>query len=277
MRRSTTAIATTVVALGILTGCEGLGTRTTSEFASVTSDRTYQRTPVGLDTPGLGRGHELRRVTQNDNPYDLEGPVIHEEAIYEFANDLAKPGEFSSYMVLRDHHSRIPNRNAGELEITSWFIYIPTNVLDGEEAAHTLRLSMTGKYAQRSKLRKIDTSGMQTGTFKESHLDQPIDLETITFGRTPEGEPIEWYAPRVEDEAEGDGNLPFYMIRVDGTGYEINDDQSSPNFGQITLRSESPIMKPMKVLRSIYKLRTPTEQPAPDEDNPGQAVESPGN
>lgn len=180
-------------------------------------------------------------------------------------------------MVLRDHHKRTPNRETGELEVTSEFIYIPTDVLSNGKTTHTLPLSMTGKYAQTSELREIDTSGMQTGKFRESHLDQPIDLETITFGRTPEGELIEWYVPRVETAAEGDGNLPHYMIRVDGTKTPINNDKSSPNFGQITLVSTHPIKRPIKVSRSDYEARAPIEQSVPAKDNPGQAAEGPKN
>jgi len=267
------AIAAGTLALSALEGCSSVQRTTAPEKGQVMNQIDYRRSPIAYSTPGNQTGHELRRVTEQDTQYALEGIVIHGKAMYEQENVLKKPGEFQSYFVLQeDRHLVLDSLNhvVGE---TSEFIYIPTIVNNkSNQPASKITLRTDGLYGVRANMTEYPTEGVETGTFHETQNDARHNIRTITIGTNILEEPMEWYVPRVEEGGESPNALSFYMMQVDGTTKDI-----APN-GKIMLISTSGILRPMKISRETYNKRPSTPEPvlpiAP-EDNTGQGTESP--
>lgn len=259
----------------ILAGCNGL--RNNSSMG-ITSSTDYQRSSEKYSTGNNIKGNMLRRVTQKDFRYSLEGVVLHERMFYTEKNAEKRDGELNFYLLARDEHTREINPEEKQVSRSSLLIYVPEKVLakSGKEA-HKLKLRKDGKYAASANITKFDPWGIQVGTFRENEEDAKFNLKTIAIGLDSEGNPQEWYVPAVEEEETSNlGALPFYFIPVKNTKQVINND------GSITLDSPDGIWRPKALSTRDYndrpiikaleeKIRT--EEKSRQEQNPGQALE----
>jgi hypothetical protein len=268
---SKTGLALTTAA--VLTMLPACTSTPSTERGQVISQTNYQRPSVQYTSPGNQTGHELRRTTEQDTHFALEGIVVHGQAMYEQENIRRQLGEFQSYFVLREDRSLILDDLDHVVGETSESIYIPTIVNNSSgQPASRITLRSDGPYGIRANMTQFQTDGVETGIFHETHNDIGHNIKTITFGTNAQGEPMEWYAPRVETGGDSPEALGFYMMQVSGTAKEI-----SPE-GTITLDSTSGILRPTRVSRETYNQRTPMPEPIPPitpEDNTGQGTEVP--
>lgn len=264
----------------VSTGCATTSRAYQTQRGLITQT-TFQRTPVIHTVPRNIKGHELRRVTEQDSRYSIEGVVLHGKPMYEQENTYQQNGEFHTYFVLKKDHLKDIDDEAGETgktSIESERLYIPTLVKSNSgEPLRTLPLNPTGRFAVKAKVTHYDTRGVQTGIFIETQDDMKINIKTMTLGG------VEFYVPAVEPKelkrlagfAKKRQPLPafdFYMLPKEGTKRKQADN------GEVTLWSRQGMFRPLMVTRKDYEARAPDEfmgPTVPEDDNPAQAASKP--
>ena len=215
-------------------------------------DTNYQRPSISYSTPDHIRKHELRKVTNLDSLYSLERVVINGNDLYVQQNNRKRESELDFYLVRFEDHRKILNSLENEAQITSDFLYLPTqfkvkiteNGKEVEKPARKMPLKNEGNFSISAKITRYDTSNLDLGIIKENQKDTAFKIKTIAIKNE------EYYTPVVEDsQLANQDALNFYIADVENTIKEIDSN------GNITLITDNGIFHPLKISRKDYESR----------------------
>lgn len=258
MNRTLSALGTFgALSLAALINTECTNHRNSPEPIRIQTKISYQRPQVQLNTPENIKKHELRRITEQDSPYNLEGVVICGTPFYEIPNKRNNLNEYHTTIVLKKDCVKEIDRDGKKLNFSYKTVYIPILAEDSETddgKKHKFTFRKDGDYAVNATSQKLNTQRIETGIFREVQDNATFSIRTITLG----GE--EFYVPYakkeelkelIEKERNGESldRLKFSMIPVNGTKLIIADD------GEISLWSERGIYVPRKTSKEDFNTK----------------------
>ncbi|PIN90478.1 hypothetical protein COU60_01495 [Candidatus Pacearchaeota archaeon CG10_big_fil_rev_8_21_14_0_10_34_76] len=240
MSRLRNTAASGLVALAALSGCESSSLFSQSD--RIETSPSFRLGTGSYATDEARKGQRIGHVDNKSGKYTLSGPIVLGTPYYELPHNLPRINELDSVIVIRDDVRMIKNDETRKIRLEFDNLYLPTAQINDDGTIKTRAyFAVDGPFGKRADMKPFEAENVDLGVFTETEKDIRYGIKIIELnGRS-------FYAPIVEKECIGDGNLPFSLMPVESSSRGV-----VLETGQQFIDSPEGIYRPIKMTKEEY-------------------------